>query len=322
MKTFDEVTRTQKETAAVIFISLTFIVLLVSSMVIPNIIARGMLTQLMFYFGVIFFGAVGFLALEIVTALGFLGDGVKFGASGFVLLLIIGAWTGGNYMVAFISGSIVGVILFYGKSVFAIYRNLSIETRQEEMMLTVTELFDGGPLNHYRIEGIGANFELFYNIIEELQGSNKVMFYARVLNKEEDKLDIVLGDTMRFYANHMLPLHRVVSKRSSNVIKQMCFEGISPGIIERGLINYWSRAHLNGGYTSIMVPYESDFLEKAAACEGSYEEELPVEMIMNGSEWLLMSDSLAEGIDSHIDMYTLWDADEVKDKISKVYPVA
>jgi len=116
--------------------------------------------------------------------------------------------------------------------------------------------------------------------------------------------------------------HRIDSKRASRIITQMCFKCTSPEIIERGLINYCLRAHLNGGYTCILVPYESDFLEKAAACEGNLGEELQMERIMNGSEWLMKTDSLVGGTLTHQEIYTVWDIDEVRDKISRVHPVS
>ena len=213
------------------------------------------------------------------------------------------------------------MILFYFKSVFAIYRILSIETKPETDTLTITEMFPEPRLNRFKIEGVGANFELLYFIIDELKGRSKVMFYARSTQPEMERLDTILGDTMRFYANHMLPLHRVDSKRTSRLIQQMCFECTKPEIIERGLINYWLRAHLNGGYTCIIVPYESDFLEKAAACEGNLGEELPIERIMNGAEWLLEFESLIGGGNGHQELYTKWELDEVVERISMAHPI-
>ena len=128
MKTFREVVRTQRETAAVLFVSLTFILMLVGSWTVPHIMRNSILREPLFYVGAVVFGLIGFLAIEILTALSFLGDGAKFGAAGFILMLIIGAWIGGTYMTMFLSASIVGLSLFYSKSIFAIYRILSIET--------------------------------------------------------------------------------------------------------------------------------------------------------------------------------------------------
>lgn len=322
MKTFSDVTKTQKETATVLIISLTFILILVSSLVVPNIASRGLLREPMFYIGSLVLGLLGFLALEILASLSFLGDGAKFGAAGFVLMLIIAAFIGGKDTNAFLSGIIVGLFLFYGKSMFAIIRILMIENVQEESMLTLTEYEPTGKLNHFMVEGVGSNFELLYYIIDELQGNSKVMFYAKSIHKEEKRLDQMLGDTMRFYANHMLPLHRVDSKRKRNIIKQMCFECSSSEIVQRGLINYWLRAHLNGGYTCVIVPYDSNFLEKAAVCEGSYEETLDYERVIGKQEWLITMDSLMGGVESHQEIYSTKTLDEVKEIISKVHPVS
>ena len=74
----------------------------------------------MFYIGSLVLGLLGFLSLEILASLSFLGDGAKFGAAGFVLMLIIGAFIGGKDANAFLSGVIVGLFLFYVKSMFAI----------------------------------------------------------------------------------------------------------------------------------------------------------------------------------------------------------
>lgn len=321
MKTFKEVVRTQRETAGVLFISLTFILLLVASWTVPNIGRGNMLREPILYVGAIVFGLLGFLAIEIFVKLSFLGDGAKYGAFGFIMLLIIGAWTGGRAMVTFLSASIVGLTLFYGKSVFAIYRILSIETQSEEKALTVTEQFLDGKLNQFKIEGIGANFELLFYMIDEFKGRSNVMFYARSTQPDLERLDLMLGDTMRFYSNHLLPLHRVDSKRTTRLIKQMCFECTTPEIVQRGLINYWLRAHLNGGYTCILVPYGSDFLEKAAACEGVNGEEMSIKRIMNGEDWLLRFDSLIGGAQNHLELYTVWERDEVVEKISRAHPV-
>lgn len=321
MKTFREVVRTQRETAAVMFVSLTFILLLVGSWIFPQITRNSMLREPLFYVGSIIFGLIGFLAIEILTALSFLGDGAKFGAAGFLLMLIIGALIGGKNMTIFLSASIVGVALFYLKSVIAIYRILEIETRPAEPTWTVTELEKEGSLNHFMIEGVGSNFELLYWIIDEFKRKSNVMFYARSNSPDFERLDLMLGDTMRFYSNHMLPLHRVDSKRASRMITQMCFECTSPEIVERGLINYWLRAHLNGGYTCVLVPYDTDFLEKAAACEGNIRKKLDIERIMNGAEWLLKTDSLVGGTQNYQELFTVWDMDEVIRRISYFHPV-
>jgi hypothetical protein len=321
VKTFSDVTRTQKETAGVLFISLSFILLLVASWTIPSISRNSLLREPLFYVGAVVFGLLGFLALEIMASLSFLGDGARFGAYGFIIMLVIGAWIGGEYMTIFLSASIVGLTLFYLKSIFAIYRILSIETVQAGATLTVTEMAKEGNLNHFMIEGVGANFELLYYILDEFRRDSNVMFYARNNPPGFERLDLMLGDTMRFYSNHMLPLHRVDSKRTSRIIKQMCFECTTPEIVERGLINYWLRAHLNGGYTCVLVPYESDFLEKASACEGNYGDDLDIARIMNGADWLLTTDSLVGGTQNYQEVYTVWEMDEFVDKLSRVHPV-
>jgi len=171
------------------------------------------------------------------------------------------------------------------------------------------------------IEGVGANFELLYWILDEFKRESNVMFYARNNPPDFERLDLMLGDTMRFYSNHLLPLHRVDSKRASRIIKQMCFECTSPEIVERGLINYWLRAHLNGGYTCVLVPYDTDFLEKASACEGDIRKKLDIERIMNGADWLLKTDSLVGGTQNYQELFTVWELDEIVGKISRFHPV-
>ncbi len=320
MRTFKEVTRTQKETAGVLLFSLTIVLYLGASWTLPNIRVENMVREPMFYFGVVVFGLMGFLALEIYVALSFLGDGAKFGALGFITALIIGGWIGDRYTVMFLSGTIVGITLFYLKSVFAIFRILGIETRSEDSTLTVTEESPVGELNHFIIKGVGANFELLLHILEEFRGEARLMFYMRYNAQEFKRVDRVLGDTMRFYSNHVLPLHKITTRKMRRVIKQMCFEGTTPEILERGLINYWLRAHLNGGYMCILVPYESDFLEKAAACERTRGGKLDIKRIMNGSEWLMRSDSIRDNVESVHELYTYWEIEEMVNKIQRIHP--
>ena len=107
--------------------------MLVGSWTIPQINRNSMLKEPLFYAGASIFGLIGFLALEILTSLSFLGDGAKFGAAGLILMLIISAVIGGKSMTIFLSRA----------RVFAIYRILSIETRQEEPTLTITSLRTG-----------------------------------------------------------------------------------------------------------------------------------------------------------------------------------
>ena len=96
MRSFSDVSKTVRETAIVISISLTFIFLLVAAVIIPSVLNRGNLLNPLFLIGFVLFGGLGFLALEIVGVLSFLGEGVKYGVAGFILLLLAGAITGGN----------------------------------------------------------------------------------------------------------------------------------------------------------------------------------------------------------------------------------
>ena len=121
MRSFSDVSKTVRETAIVISISLTFIFILVAAVIIPSILIRGNLLNPLFLIGFVLFGGLGFFALEIIGALSFLGEGVKYGVAGFILLLLAGAITGGNAVVAFLSGTISGVTLFYLKSLYAVY---------------------------------------------------------------------------------------------------------------------------------------------------------------------------------------------------------
>ena len=110
-------------------IRLTFIFLLVAAVIIPSILNRGNLLNPLFLNGFVLFGGLGFFALEIIGALSFLGEGVKYGVAGFILLLLAGAITGGNAVGAFLSGTISGVTLFYLKSLYAVYVIVKTETR-------------------------------------------------------------------------------------------------------------------------------------------------------------------------------------------------
>ncbi len=67
------------------------------------------------------------------------------------------------------------------------------------------------------------------------------------------------------------------------------------------------RAHLTGGYTCIVVPYENDFLKKAAAWELSYREDLNIEEIIGPSPWMLKTESLIGNHENYIEFYTDWD---------------
>ena len=321
MKSFNDVRRAQRETGVVIAVSLTFVFIFVAVRVLPNVVKKGLYLHPLFYIGIVVFGLIGFLALEILGAISFLGDGAKVGTGVFIALILIGAWTGGEFTVAFLSGSIAGIFLFYAKSVYAIYRILSIETQSEELIISFTELEPVGSLKHFMMEGIGANFELYSQLIEDLKGNRDIMFYARYNRPEYKRIDSILNETMRFYANHMMPLHQVKSRKSSQVIKQICFECSSPEVMEKGLINYWLRAHLTGGYTCIVVPYNDNFIEKAATCESNIDETLNIEKIIGQSSWLLKTESLTGNHDNYHDFYTRWDKETLSKKISMMHQI-
>ena len=333
--------------------------LLVASRVLPNVVNNGLYLHPLFYVGAVIFGIIGFLTLEILESISFLGGGAKVGAGAFIVLLLVGAWTGGRFTVAFLSGSIVGLFLFCAKSVYAMYKVLTIETQPEEPVLSLTELESLGSLKHFKMEGTGSNFELLFNIIEELRGDSDVIFYARhnppeykqleetekeapdtqdevippgnelrdkVRNEvmrfyakynpnELKKLDLDLDETMRLYANYMMPLHRVNARSSSDFIKQIYFECSSPEVLERGLINYWLRGHLTGGYTCIVVPYEDDFLKKTTAWESGYRETLNIEGIIGPSPWMLKTESLNGTHEDYIAIYTDWDMVAIRKRI-------
>ena len=122
---------------------------------------------------------------------------------------------------AFLSGTISGVTLFYLKSLYAVYVIVKIETREAEELLTVTELEPSGEINHYAIDGIGSNFELVNNIVEEPSGAKQVLYYARFDPSSETRLSRITEETIRFYANHLSPLHKIKSRHTTNVIKQI-----------------------------------------------------------------------------------------------------
>ena len=321
MKSFSLMVKSQREIAAVTVVALTLVFLLVSSMVITNVVNNRLYLHAAFYVGIVVFGLIGFLALDILASLSFLGDGAKVGVGVFIGLLLVGAWTGGVFIEDLLSGSIVGLFLFYVKSVYGIYRVLSIETRPEEPILAFTELEPQDALNHFMIDGTGSNFELLTNIIQALNGDHDLMFYARYDPPDYNRIDSVLNETMKFYANHLMTLHRVNSSKSAHIIKQICFECTSPEVLEKGLINYWLRAHLSGGYTCIVVPYEDDFIQKAAACESSYEKDLDIKEIMGKASWLFKTESLTGTQDNYHDFYTSWDVARLKKKIATVHPV-
>ena len=111
------------------------------------------------------------------------------------------------------------------------------------------------------------------------------------------------------------------SRDKSKVIKQIAIEASYLDTMERALFNYWVRAYLSGGYTSVIVPFEENFLEKAAVCERSYGGELEIEAILGGSSFLLLLEPLSLE-ESVIGVYTRWTIDELMEKMQKVHPVA
>ncbi len=148
---------------------------------------------------------------------------------------------------------------------------------------------------------------------------NEVMrLYSKYDPRELKQFDLVLDDTMRFYANYMMPHHRVNSRSSSDFIKQIYFECSSPEVLERGLINYWLRGHLTGGYTCIVVPYEDDFLKKTTAWESGYRETLNIEGIIGPSPWMLKTESLIGNHENYIEVYTDWNMVSLRKRIPGV----
>ena len=205
---------------------------------------------------------------------------------------------------------------------FILYQLGALDALCQSYGQKVTYLKPHGALKHFMLEGTGSNFELLTNIIQALNGDHDLMFYARYDPPDYNRVDAVLSETMKFYANHMMTLHRVNSSKSEHIIKQICFECTSPEVLEKGLINYWLRAHLTGGYTCIVVPYDNDFIKKATACESSYEADLDIEEIIGSASWLFKTESLTGTHDNLHDFYTSWDVARLKKKIATVHPVS
>ena len=321
MRNFIDASDTIRETAIVISISLTFVFLLLAAVIIPSVLKRGNLLNPIFLLGLILFGALGSQAFEIVGRLSFIGEGVKYGAAGFIILLLIGAATGGNATVAFLSGTIFGITLFYLKSIYAIYYIVKIETRKTDTTLSVSELEPLKELNHYIVDGVGSDFELINHIVEALGGGDKILYYARYDPASETRWSRLTEETIRFYANHLSPLHKIKSRRTSNIIKQIAFEASHLDTMERALFNYWLRAYLTGNYTSVIVPFDEDFVEKAAICERSYGESLEIKEILGDSDFLMIMGSLSRDEEGKIDVYSGWTRDVLLDRIAKVHPV-
>ena len=130
-----------------------------------------------------------------------------------------------------------------------------------------------------------------------------------------------MEETLRFYGNHLSPIHRIRSRDESKVIKQIAFEASYLDTMERGLFNYWLRAYFTGLYISVIVPFDDDFMDKAAICERSYGEELEIAEILGDSEFLLSMKSLSADQRSTIEVYSRWSLDELKNRIAKIHPV-
>ncbi len=321
MRSFSDVTETIRETSSVMLIGLTFLFLLVAAVIVPSVINRSNLLNPLFILGVIMFGAAGFMALEIISLFGFLGGGVKYGVAGFIILLLGGAATGGRYTVALLSGSISGAALFYLKSIYAIVYIVRTETRKTEEFLTVMEMEQLGEINHFVVNGIGSNFGLINHIVEELSEEKELLYYARNSPINETRWNRLTEETIRFYANHLAPLQKIKSRRSSNVIKQIAFKATYLDTMESGLFNYWLRGYLVGHYTSVIVPFIDDFVKKAAVCERSYGEELEIEDILGDSAYLIVLESLTPEEEGNMNIYTRWTRDELSERISKTHPV-
>ena len=319
MRSFSDVSSSIRETTLVISAGVTLIYLLIFGITLPTIIRRGFLLNPSFIVGFLLFGAIGFFAFEIIKRMHFLGGGVKFGLAGFILLLIIGALFGGNSTLALVAGSISGFTIFFTKSAYSIYYIFMTETRETQETLVVSELEPLGNLYHYGVEGVGSNFELLNLIIEALSNGSEILYYARHIT-EETLLDQYTRETMRFYGNHISTLHKVKSREKSKVIKQIAIEASYLDTMERALFNYWVRAYLSGGYTSVIVPFEDDFLEKAAVCERSFGSELEIEAILGNSSFLLLLEPLTLK-ETAINVYTRWSIDELMEKIEKIHPV-
>lgn len=321
MRSFEDVSSTIRETTLVISVSLTFIFLLSAAITIRSVIIRDNLLNPLFLSGLVLFGLLGFFALEIAGRLTFLGGGLKYSAAGVILLILIGAGFGGDTGVAFFSGTLSGVTLFYLKSMYVIYFVFRTETRKTETILTVSEKEPQYGLQHYTVTGIGSNFELLNYLIEALSDGEQVMYYARYLHENEEPWYRFIADTMLFYGNYLSPVHKVKSNNSFKLIRQIAFEASYLDTMERGLFNYWLRAYLTGDFINVIVPYDDDFMDKAAICERSLAGELEIKEVLGDSKYLVYMDSLSPFVKPSIDVYTRWTIDELKEHIAKVHPV-
>lgn len=321
MRSFDDVSSTIRETTIVVSVSLTFIFLLWTAVTVRSVIQRGNLLNPLFLSGLVLFGVFGFFALEIASRLGFIGGGLKYGAAGLIAIILLGAWLGGETGVAFFSGTISGITLFYVKSIYVIYYIDSTETKKTEPILSVSKAEPLNGLQHYQLSGIGSNFELLNYIIEALCDGEQVMYYARYKEENDGPWGRFIEDTLLFYGNYISPLHKVKSRRSFQLIRQIAMEASYLDTMERALFNYWLRAYLTGDYTSVVVPFEDDFMIKAGICERSFGDELEINEILGDSKFLLLMESLDAFTDPVIDVYTHWSIEEVVEHIARVHPI-
>ncbi len=320
MRSFTDVSETIRETALVISAGATFAFLLIIGVTLPTIIRRGYMLNPSFLAGFILFGALGFFAFDVIRRLEFIGPSIKYGVAGFIILILLGAVFGGDNILALVSGSISGVTLFYVKSIYAIYYIYRTETHETSESLRVSELEPLGELNHYGIDGLGSNFEVLNYLIESLSDGSEVLYYARH-NQEEPLLGQLLRETILFYANHLSPLHKVKTRDKSKVIKQIAIEASYLDTMERALFNYWARAYLTGGYTSVIVPFDDDFVEKAAICERSYGADLEIDKILGDSGFLMLLHPLSPK-ENMIEVYTRWTLGEFRDRVEVIHPVS
>ncbi len=321
MRSFEDVSSAIRDITLVASVSLTFVFLFSVAVIIRSVILSDNLLNPLFLSGLILFGVFGFFALEIASRVGFIGGGLKYGAVGFILLILIGAAFGGETGVAFFSGTLSGIILFYAKSIYVVFYIYKTETRQTEPVLSVTEAEPLNDLKHYILNGVGSNFELLNYIIEALCDGEQVLYYARYKEENEGPWGRFIEDTLLFYGNYLSPLHTVKSKRKVQLISQIAIEASYLDTMERSLFNYWLRAYLTGDYVSVIVPYEDSFLEKAGVCERSFGNELEIEAILGDSRFLLLMESLEAFTDHPIEVYTRWSIDELREFITKVHPV-
>ena len=70
------------------------------------------------------------------------------------------------------------------------------------------------------------------------------------------------------------------------------------------------------------MPFDEDFVEKAAISERSYGESLEIKEILGDSDFLMIMESLSRDEEGKIDVYRGWTRDVLLNRIAKVHPVA